>query len=158
MSKDQAFDLIHYLQKEQPNQHYFTNIVYLANCTIHFIIYFSFPAYSLTSFPSLAPGVTGVVALMSFMAFIILQIVVFLTKKKEMYLRNQLLLFRFVVSPILTLRFMEAAESSTILPSLAALGVIMVRSFSYFLSKFILYENERHYSLKVQQTPIIAKM
>ena len=109
MSKDQAFDLIHYLQKEQPNQHYFTNIVYLANCTIHFIIYFSFPAYSLTSFPSLAPGVTGVVALMSFMAFIILQIVVFLTKKKEIYLRNQLLLFRFVVSPILTVRFIETA-------------------------------------------------
>ena len=150
MSKDQAFDLIHYLQKEQPHQHYFTNITYLINCTIHILIYFSFPAYSLTSFPSLAPGVTGVVIMMSFMAFIVVQIVLFLTKKKEIYLRNQLLLFRFVVSPILTLRLMEVAESSTIPPSLTALGVILVRSFTYFLSKFILYENQRHYSLKVQ--------
>ena len=104
MSKDQAFDLVHYLQKEQPHQNYFTNMAYLTNCIIHIIIYFSFPAYSLTTFPSIAPGLTGVITFFSFMALIVLQVVLFLTKKKEIYLRNQLLLFRFIVSPMLTLR------------------------------------------------------
>lgn len=71
MSKDQAFDLMHYLQKEQPHQNYFTNMAYLANCTIHIIIYFSFPAYSFTNLPSIASEATGIVILASFMALIV---------------------------------------------------------------------------------------
>jgi hypothetical protein len=79
-------------------------MVYLTNCAIHLIIYFSFPAFSLANFPPVAPGFTGVVILLSFTLLLLLQIVLFLTKKQEIYLRNQLLFFRFVVSPIITMR------------------------------------------------------
>ncbi len=139
MVKSALFGLAHHLLQSRSTSPYFAPALYFLSLLLHLFLYLSMPLMGVLRVSALLTGLT-LLALSSVSTLLILaQVVVFLAKKKEAYLSQQLMVFRFVLAPLLTLTLMQAATSKQLPVPLAIMLLLITKALSSVLSRSVLY-------------------
>lgn len=111
MWKAAIFSLINHLHQSRRNITYFPSILYLSNLAIHLLLFLSLPLINRLHLQTIITSITLIVLLSIFTLLMVLQMVFYLVKKRELYLAHQLMLFRFILVPLLTLSLLQTAST-----------------------------------------------
>lgn len=139
MSKAALFDLANHIHKERRSITYSSAILYILNLVIHSLVYLSMPLINKLHLKHIATSLSPLVLLSIFTLLIIGQMAFYLAKKRGLYLTHQLMAFRFLVAPLLTLALLQAATANQIPLSVALIILLLTKTLSTLLSKALLY-------------------
>jgi hypothetical protein len=149
MVKTAIFDLIHLLQTTRRSENYFPPLMYLLNLVIHVIIYLSIPSINMLHIDTFTAITTPIYVFTAFILVLLLQALFYLLKKRQLYLTQQLSVFRFIISPLFALNLLQTASNGSFSVPLGLVLFILNKTLSSLLSRAILYEIHRNYTLNI---------
>lgn len=158
MIRQELFGLIHHFQTERLNFVYLQPVMYVANLTIHIIIYLSLTSIGFLNIDGFISSFPVLICLGVFTLAILLQLAFYLLRQNDFYLVVQLTIFRFAVIPLLLLTLLQAVANQTIPANLGYFIFVTTQLFSVVVSRAFLFEVHRVYSLSVKETPIVYEL
>jgi hypothetical protein len=111
MIRQELFGLIHHFQTERLNFVYLQPVMYIANLTIHIIIYLSLTPIGFLNIDNFISSFSVLICLSVFTLGVLVQLAFYLLKQNDFYLIVQLTLFRFTVAPLMLLALMQAVAN-----------------------------------------------
>lgn len=149
------FNLIEGLQRQRRNEVYFPLVMYSINLLIHLLIYLFIPTINVLHIANITTSILPIIILASFILILLLQATLLVIKNYQFYLTQQLSLFRFIVSPMFTLLLLVAMKNNEIGSGLGVVLVVVCKVMASVVSRAILYEIHRNYTLNIMETSII---
>lgn len=158
MAKAALFDLIHHLLKSRRTMTYFASAMYLLNLAILMAVYLSMPLINRLHIKSIITNLAPTVLFTGFALLMVVEVVFYLVKRRELYLTHQLMVFRFLFSPLLTLSILQGVTNKQLPVPVALLLLLFGKALSTILSRALLYETHRHYTLSISSSCIVAEL
>lgn len=155
MVKAVVFELINKLQDSRKDQTYFPSAMYITNTVIHITIFLSIPSLSIIGILTILIKASVIYVLSGFILVLLIQILVYLLKRVQLYLAYQLSFYRFVVGPLLTYSVLLGSKNSMVSQALLLAILTINKILTSVLSRTVLYESHRNYTLNIMQSSIV---
>ena len=148
MLKEKIYALLYYLQEEKTKYILIPLFFYITNCLIDSAIFLALPLFALVEFDNIFSSIQVLAALYIAISPLLLSFFLYFFTLKDFLMNLQIFMYRYVISPFLSLSILCNARAKNIPMELGLLLFIANILLSSLFSELVCYCRKKSVSLQ----------